>query len=280
MIPKLELSDFGRKIEWLIFQYRRLFKEAAFEKFIIMPDHIHVIVNVKERFEPGLGKIIHSFKTACTSRFRRWLTEKNLQPMETTSVFEENYTDKILYRSGQLKNWNNYILDNPRRFLIKRLHPDLFNSRLRVILNNREYAAYGNILLLENPAKAAVRLSRSFTQKQKENLHSNWKRIIYNRGVLISPFISAEEKEVMRDALTHGANVIIIRHIPFREKEKPSGRFFDFCAEGRILYLTPVSLNTKFEKLSRPLCMAMNKFAEYLADLDSPARWWKIPNTP
>lgn len=273
--PKLILSDFGRKIQWLIQKYRKVYKEAAIERYIIMPDHIHFILNVKERFEPGIGKIIRDFKSDCTKRYKKWLIENNRQIEENASVFEENYNDKILLRAGQLKNWVNYIFDNPRRYLIKKTNPDLFNSNLRVMINGKEYAAYGNILLLGMPDKSAVKVSRRYSPEVLKEKLSEWERIAHNGGVLVSPFISQREKEVMWESVEKGVNLIIIKNIPFMEKEKPSKRFFNLCAEGRLLYITPVEKDERFVEISRKLCNAMNDFSIRIAELTQMPEWRK-----
>ncbi len=38
-------------------------------------------------------------------------------------LYEINYNDKILLREGQLDAWIRYVMDNPRRLLVKREHP-------------------------------------------------------------------------------------------------------------------------------------------------------------
>lgn len=41
-------------------------------------------------------------------------------------VWEKGYNDKIVWRDGSLAAYTAYIRDNPRRYCLKKAHPDLF----------------------------------------------------------------------------------------------------------------------------------------------------------
>lgn len=63
-----------------------------------------------------------------------------------------------------------------------------------------------------------------------------------NGAVLCSPCISDGEKAIAYAAVDAGYPLIILRNEPFPPRFKPSGRFFDACAEGRLLMLYPLGL--------------------------------------
>ena len=103
-----------------------------------------------------------------------------------------------------------YVADNPRRLLLKRLHPELFFRKWEIILGDLSLTASGNIFLLHSPSLINVRFSRRYTPQQWHELKEQYLAVIYNRGTLISPFIHPEEKAIRDEAISQGANIIRI----------------------------------------------------------------------
>ena len=63
----------------------------------------------------------------------------------------------------------------------------------------------------------------------------------------------------------HGA-VILMKPDGFPPSFKPKGRYFDLCAEGRLLILSPMlPETTPTPELTRELCMKMNDWCEHMA---------------
>ena len=91
------------------------------DTYIIMPNHIHGIIKIAKKdyksWNPGtfgpqsqnLGAIIRGFKAAVT-KFAR----------ENTIEFawQSRYYDRIIRNDQELKDIREYILDNPRRWLM------------------------------------------------------------------------------------------------------------------------------------------------------------------
>jgi hypothetical protein len=71
-------------------------------------------------------------------------------------LFEPNYNDHILMRDGQLENWKHYLRDNPRRLMMRREYPNLFQRALCITIDGIRYSAFGNLLLLRQPEKHQV----------------------------------------------------------------------------------------------------------------------------
>ncbi len=66
-----------------------------------------------------------------------------------------------------------------------------------------------------------------------------------NGAALCSPCISDGEKAIAYAAVDAGYPLIVLRNEPFPPRFKPSGRFFDACAEGRLLMLYPLGLTPR-----------------------------------
>lgn len=139
----------------------------------------------------------------------------------------ENYHDRILSRKGQLKTMNDYIADNPRRLLIKRLYPDLFKRKRKISFNmdgmEIEMAAFGNTFLLDNILKSAVKVSSKDTVDSLRLKENDWEYVIDNDGVLISPFINRREKRWRYKAIGEGGRLLLLaplHHDPRKERQK------------------------------------------------------------
>ena len=121
--------------------------------------------------------------------------------------------------------------------------------------------AYGNIHLLDNPFKDQVIVHRADDGETFLANKDRWLHTAANGGVLVSPFISQREKSIRKEAESSGSRFILITNRPFSEREKPSGKDFDLCAQGRLLIIAPLTAMP----LDRPSCLKMNSLAQTIA---------------
>lgn len=260
-----ELTPLGKAIVVELKAMTAKYPELEIFEYVIMPDHIHFILYVKSPTGYHLGKAIGDFKGACS---RRYLNICANEESEITPVFSRGFHDRILRAKGQLSIMKNYVRDNPRRLHIKRTKPDLFSSKQTIKINGEEFDAFGNIFLLRNPEIEAVKVSSRFSEEELRLLNRRWIRTIEEGGVLVSPFISPKEK-IYRDlAIDNGANVIILLENGFGERFKPSGQYFDLCAEGRLLLIAPKEHTNRREALTRGQALRMNDLAASLVSGD------------
>ncbi len=140
---KMHLSPLGKIVrdEWI--QSNRIRKEISLfeDEFIVMPNHIHGIVNIIEtaglnntqserndrlekggrrppqliRFPKSLGSFIAGFKSAVTSR--------SIKELDLFEVWQRDYYDHIIRSEKEYDRIWNYINDNPRRWAEDQLHP-------------------------------------------------------------------------------------------------------------------------------------------------------------
>ncbi len=226
----------------------------------LMPDHLHAIIFVKEPIPVHLGKIINGFKVGCNRVFRQY-KEQGIIQSDELGLWEDGYNDIILDRQGQLQNMKDYILDNPRRFAIKRFHPDLFRVQRNIQIGNLTFAALGNIFLLEAPVLLQVQCTRKLTDEQIKNTCNHFLSQSMNGAILVSPSISPGERAVMKAAFELGYPVIILQENGFAPLAKPGGRRFDACAAGRLLMLAPWEHHNDRKTISRDQCLTLNDMA-------------------
>lgn len=231
-------------------------------QYVVMPDHLHVVLRVKARMEKPLGAMMREFTSRCT------LTYGN-------RLFEPGFHDRILLRKGQLDRMIRYVADNPRRLLIKRRLPGLFTSSHAVAINCREYATFGNFLLLRHPVMAWVKYSSADNDKTRKAKDRLWREAVRQRGVLVSPFIHPTEKEYLQFAMENGAGVILLRLEAFPHRFKPSGSLFELCAEGRLLIISQGA--PPGSPLTRADAEALNRLASLITDPSIPLSLTRRP---
>ena len=228
----------------------------------LMPDHLHMIVRINRPLPEGkhLGIIIGAFKGGVSRAW--WRLNSAADAADTGAaddadtgadnaaashapLFEPGYNDHILMRDGQLDNWKRYLRDNPRRYLMRREYPDLFQRSLCVVIGGVRYSAFGNMLLLRQPEKHQVFFHRrthgipteetDFWQTESHRLIS----LAESGDVLVTPGISECEKRIKGMALRRGLRMIHLQSAPIGQYWKPERSRFEACANGSLLILAP-----------------------------------------
>lgn len=180
-------------------------------------------------------------------------------------LFEEGYNDKVLLHEGQLDNWKAYLDDNPRRLLLKRQKPELFTVLTGMEVAGEQCQVVGNRFLLDIPDKMAVIVHRRYTDVENARLREEWLACGERGGVLVSAAISPKEKEVLREAMNRGYNIILLKENGFPKLYKPVGEAFDACAAGLLLQISPWEFHMEMKVITRSQCLHLNAMAERIA---------------
>ena len=192
--PHVMLSALGRCVlEEEVPKIHRYYPEVEVWRVAIMPDHIHLLLMVRETLRDGkhLGMVMRGFKTGCSRAWWRLQDEAALggkapsttagkeapgtatggnapgaAPVPKASplgkellrpvLFEKGYHDRIINRPGMLENIKRYMQENPLRARIREECPKLMERQLHLWIGGREYAAFGNLFLLKFPIKEQV----------------------------------------------------------------------------------------------------------------------------
>jgi hypothetical protein len=201
--PHLLCSVLGERIlQEEIAKISKFYKMVEVMKVALMPDHIHLLLNVRGKLPEGkhLGTVIRGFKTGCTRAWWQLQDEQEGQPSgeaqpsgktlgtvgeETVPevsplgsskgssggskgwrpvLFEAGYHDRIIIRDGMLENICRYMDENPFRARLREERPNLMQRRLHLWIHDREYAAFGNLFLLKNPDRIQVFFHRKNKQ--------------------------------------------------------------------------------------------------------------------
>jgi len=232
---------------------------------VIMPDHLHWLIYVRHPLDKPFGNLISDFKGTCS----RLLWEGNTAYADDrVPFFSKQYNDRIVTKKDQLPTLKRYILDNPRRYLMKRLHPDLFVRVNGITINGENLTAFGNPFLLREAVKEAVIVRSHFTPEELNRLREHWRQLSLEGGVLVSPFISPKERGIRDEVLDSGGKIIEIRDNGFPERFKPSGKAFEHCLNGQLLYIAPEKYDSQKSFLTREKAWKMNNLAVTVCNLD------------
>ena len=281
--PRVELTELGKKVNHAIEYIPHYYPQLTILAQQMMPDHLHFIIYVRKPLPVHLGKVIAGFKAGCNRDYRFLLqnsktperqTDNNEEPpigsvsgssaaAEKSILFEPGYHDRVLSHRGQLQAMIDYIHDNPRRLLIKREHSVLFAHRI-VTAAGTTFQAIGNDALLQAPRRLFVRCSRRLTDDDITRECQRVLSLARAGAVLVSPFISKGERTIEQEALKEGLPIIKLLDHALAPYEKPWGHYFDACAAGRLLLLSPWEYQTQKVTLTRDMCNLLNTMAAKL----------------
>lgn len=227
------LSPLGQMIEKEILDISTHHPEIKISRYVIMPDHIHIVLKVTERLKRHLGKELAGFFGACTKHYCQLLETSNNNPLF------DPFFDRIIRDTEQFEKAVRYVEDNPRRYILKKRNPELFKRHLNLLIEGRIYSAFGNMFLLRNIELLPVRIHRRWSEQEFENYEKECIEKIENGAIPISPAIHKAEKRILELAIEMGSAVIKLTEEGFGERFKPQGKDFDLCVEGRLLLLAP-----------------------------------------
>ena len=184
-------------------------------------------------------------------------------------VFTERPFIRPLSRRGQLHTMIRYVQMNPQRLATKRMKPGYFRVQKDIEIGGRKYDGVGNVALLMaehfEPVHVRSVMVKAAEQGNSESLRNymNGCVLAARKGVvMVSPFISPQEKQVMQVLLQEQRPFVLLTDNGFRDYYKPADDLFDACAAGRLLILSPWPYDEGKRHISRSECVALNGMAE------------------
>ncbi|MCQ2220128.1 MAG: hypothetical protein MJZ12_01975 [Prevotella sp.] len=285
---------------------------------VCMPDHWHGVIVVKERMDKSLGAIIQYIKSAITARWRREVTGY-VQPTCTSTMirhigqkkrrayyasrpilerplFDDDYDDTICLDDAHLRRMIAYVADNPRRAILRKLNPLFMQRRMHITIAGRDYAAFGNLFLLNwvrkeqvfchrkarlsqlspaerehygyahlslSPDEADTYITRipyHETQAFRNQGNAHYLSVMQGGTVLVTPGISEGEKRIKNMALERGLPLILLQKEPISPYWKPELQRFEACIQGRLLILAPWTPDTLGDVNGVPSSTAYSQF--------------------
>lgn len=209
---------------------------------------------------------------SCENPLRQLLDGETYSSLDP--IFTEVPFIRPLSRRGQLQTMIRYVQLNPQRLATKRLMPGFFHVQRGIAIAGRTYAGVGNMAILQGEHYATVHVHHEWVdaaaqgQPQVLRDYMNGCVLAARHGVvMVSPFISPKEKDVLNVLLAEQHPIIVLADNGFRDYYKPSSNLFDGVAAGRIIILSPWEYDAGKRHISRADCVLLNTMAEEIVRL-------------
>ena len=225
--------------------------------FVIMPDHLHLIIKIKPVTpRKSLSIIVWRLSRELSDAY--WLVTKGRSPSlqnpasngnragsaeggcaRLPNIFEPTWHDWIVKKTGQLAAFRRYVKENPVRAYSRRANSQFFQRVTIARFLNRDWFGYGNPEILSLPVIVAFKGHRATQAGSPEWLAAiEAASRIGPGGAAISTFMSPLEKACGNAVAKAGGRLIVLspegfspRWHPVRDKER-------FCAKGQMLFLS------------------------------------------
>ena len=267
-------------------------------QFCLMPDHLHAVIRVTKVMDTSIRSVLRGYWQGVKKLGRAYTLSVSPSPAASSlvhpsspslsvppefnsgatsqgsndwafPVFTERPFIRPLSRRGQLEAMMHYVRLNPQRLATKRLMPGFFRVQKAINIAGHSFDAVGNVALLHALHYDVVHV-RSLWVKAAEHGDNQTLRDYMNSRVLkarkgvvmVSPFISQQEKQVMQVLINEQHPFILLADNGFRDYYKPSAALFDACAAGKVLILSPWPYDATKRHISRADCVSLNNLAE------------------
>ena len=260
----VRLNPFGRCVCQMLCGLAQFYAGKGFALKVlaqkVMPDHVHLVIQVLEPLPQSIGAVVRGFKSGCTKVYKEMYGsgdnaagvhgnaadghergadghERGAEaPMHFArifarrgSVWEQNpayYHERILHAPGQLRRMIDYVKDNPRRLWIKSHHPELFRLHRRTEAAGLSFTSMGNHFLLDWPDKQVVEMSRSATNDEVQERLRKVLAAAHNGAVTYTAAISKGEQLIARTLREQGYPLVVLLNDGFPKEGSPHERYY------------------------------------------------------
>ena len=126
--------DIGDIVEKEFLKSFEIRKELKLKEYVIMPNHIHMIVVLRKdrvtmynkdnipvlfRKPKSISSFVSSFKSSTIRQIDDWIDESNVDIPKfnrENPLWQSNYYDNIIKNEQELINVSNYIIANPKNW--------------------------------------------------------------------------------------------------------------------------------------------------------------------
>lgn len=254
--------DLGYVIYNQLADFDQIQPKIRIKQYIIMPDHIHLILQIVEELDISLGKYLAMFKrNIYEEASKRNIINKEL----IDSIFDRGYNDQYLLRSRKLDPIYRYIKKNPYWWWARWNYPDFFRRQCDIEICGVKCSLYGNLSLIDNPCKYPVIVHRSELHDSKimNRKREFWNYGIFNGGVIAGAFVNKAEKDILQKAIENGGKIIMLSNRDYKQRQKPEEDLLWLCSKGQLLIISPaLDLYLPKNREFREECLFMNDLAE------------------
>ena len=251
----VRLNAFGRRVYQMLCGLAQFYAGKGFAVKVlaqkVMPDHVHLVIQVLEPLPQSVGAVVRGFKSGCTKVYK----EMYLSSGENAAGVHENaagvhenapvhfarifagrgsiwqqdaayYHERILHAPGQLRRMIDYVKDNPRRLWIKSHHPEFFRLHRQMEAAGLSFTSMGNHFLLDWPDWQVVEMSRSATNDEVQARLRMVLVAAHNGTVTYTAAISKGEQLIARTLREQGYPLVVLLNDGFPKEGSPHERYY------------------------------------------------------
>ena len=266
----VRLNAFGRRVCQMLSGLAQFYRGKGYALKVlaqmVMPDHVHLVIQVLEPLPQSIGAVVRGFKSGCTKVYKEefYCSGENAAevhggaqagtagahgdaqvgaagmhggaPVQFARIFagrgsiwqqdKAYYHERILHAPGQLRRMIDYVKDNPRRLWLKSRNPDLFKLHRRTEAAGLSFTSMGNHFLLNWPDCQAVEMSRNATNEQIQERLRSVLAAAHNGAVTYTAAISKGEQLIARSLREQGYPLVVLLNAGFPKEGSPHERYY------------------------------------------------------
>ena len=264
----VRLNPYGRRVCQMLCGLAQFYAGKGFALKVlaqkVMPDHVHLVIQVLEPLPQSIGAVVRGFKSGCTKVYKEMYSsgenaagvyrneERNGEGVHRNdedghekaaevpvhfarifagrgSIWQQDaayYHERILHAPGQLRRMIDYVKDNPRRLWIKSHNPELFKLHRRTEAAGLSFTSMGNHFLLDWPDKQMVEMSRSATKEEVQEQLQSVLAAAHNGTVTYTAAISKGEQLIARTLREQGYPLVVLLNDGFPKEGSPHERYY------------------------------------------------------
>ena len=261
----VKLNPFGRQVCRMLSGLAQFYEQKGYALKVltqmVMPDHVHLVIQVLEPLPQSIGAVVRGFKSACTKIYKEeyFCSGENAAKMHGEgnpggenaakvhgegenapvhfarifagrgSIWQKDpahYHERILHAPGQLRRMIDYVKDNPRRLWLKTRNPDLFRLHRHTEAAGLTFTSMGNHFLLDWPDRQVVEMSRSATDDQVEERLRTAMAAAHDGAVTYTAAISKGEQRIARALREQGFPLVVLLNDGFPKEGSPHERYY------------------------------------------------------
>ena len=266
----VRLNAYGRRVCKMLSGLAQFYKGKGYALKVlaqmVMPDHVHLVIQVLEPLPQSIGAVVRGFKSACTKVYKEEFYgsgenaaevhggdegnaaevhggnesgargDEDGAPVHFVRIFADRgsvwqqdpayYHERILHAPGQLRRMIDYVKDNPRRLWLKTHNPDLFKLHRRTVAAGLSFTSMGNHFLLNWPDGQTVEMSRSANSEQIQERLQTVLAAAHNGAITYTAAISKGEQLIARSLRQQGYPLVVLLNDGFPTEGAPHERYY------------------------------------------------------
>lgn len=265
----VRLNAYGRRVCQMLSGLAQFYKGKGYALKVlaqmVMPDHVHLVIQVLEPLPQSIGAVVRGFKSACTKVYKEEFYgsgenaagvhggardaaevhrgdeggargDEGGAPVHFVRIFADRgsvwqqdpayYHERILHAPGQLRRMIDYVKDNPRRLWLKTHNPDLFKLHRRTVAAGLSFTSMGNHFLLNWPDGQTVEMSRSANSEQIQECLQTVLAAAHNGAITYTAAISKGEQLIARSLRQQGYPLVVLLNDGFPKEGSPHERYY------------------------------------------------------